>query len=60
MAHRRQDRDQLHRRSLDIALAWPPGRGPLLVAVYTGEAKAPVSDLNPVFAEIGKIAAEIV
>lgn len=44
----------------DIARAWPPGRGPLLVAVYTGEAKAPVSDLNPVFAEIGKIAAEIV
>ncbi|MCA1489681.1 class A beta-lactamase [Ensifer sp. NBAIM29] len=41
----------------DIGFAWPDGRGPILVAVYTGEAKAPLDALNPVFAEIGRIIA---
>ncbi|RVL58589.1 class A beta-lactamase-related serine hydrolase [Sinorhizobium meliloti] len=43
----------------DIAVAWPEGRGPILICVYTGEAKAPLDDLNPVFADIGRIVADM-
>ncbi len=41
----------------DIAFAGPQGRGSILIAVYTGEAKVRPAELNPVFAEIGKIIA---
>ncbi|HEV7319515.1 MAG TPA: class A beta-lactamase [Ensifer sp.] len=44
----------------DIAIAWPEGRGPLLITVYIAEATAPVKDLNPIFAEVGSMAAEMV
>ncbi|OHV85744.1 class A beta-lactamase [Ensifer sp. LCM 4579] len=44
----------------DIGFAWPDGRRPILVAAYTGEAKAPLDILNPVFAEIGGIIAGMV
>ncbi|QRM54673.1 class A beta-lactamase [Sinorhizobium sp. BG8] len=39
----------------DIAIAWPPGRGPVVIAVYIAEATAPVKELNPVFAEVGAL-----
>ncbi|ACP24530.1 beta-lactamase precursor [Sinorhizobium fredii NGR234] len=41
----------------DIAFAGPEGRGPILIAVYTGEAKLPPAELNPIFAEIARIVA---
>jgi beta-lactamase class A len=44
----------------DIAIVWPPGHGPILVTVYVAQAKAPISQINPVFAEIGKIVAEMI
>lgn len=44
----------------DIAIVWPEGRGPLLVAVYIAEATAPLAELNTVFADVGRMAAEMV
>ncbi|KWV50078.1 class A beta-lactamase [Rhizobium altiplani] len=44
----------------DIAVVWPPGHGAILVAAYVTQAKAPVSEINPVFAEVGKIVADMV
>ncbi|AWM24149.1 beta-lactamase [Sinorhizobium fredii USDA 205] len=41
----------------DIAFAGPESRGPILIAVYTGEAKLRPAELNPIFAEIGRIVA---
>jgi beta-lactamase class A len=44
----------------DIAIVWPEGRGPLLIAVYIAEATAPLAELNTVFADVGRMAAEMV
>lgn len=44
----------------DIGFAWPEGRQPILIAAYTGEAKAPLEMLNPVFSEIGRMVAGMV
>ncbi|WP_018239115.1 class A beta-lactamase [Ensifer sp. BR816] len=44
----------------DIAFAVPKGRGPILISVYTGEATVKPAELNPVFAEVGKIVAGMV
>ncbi|ANK84892.1 MULTISPECIES: class A beta-lactamase [unclassified Rhizobium] len=44
----------------DIAVIWPPDRGPIVAAVYIAEATAPVKDLNPIFAEVGKMITEMV
>lgn len=39
----------------DIAIVWPPERGPILVTAYVTEATASASDINAVFADIGKM-----
>lgn len=44
----------------DIAVIWPPDRGPIVAVIYTGEATAPVKELNPIFAEIGRMIVEMV
>ncbi|NEJ71699.1 class A beta-lactamase [Rhizobium phaseoli] len=44
----------------DIAVIWPPNRGPIVAAVYIAEATAPAKDLNPVFAEVGRMIVEMV
>lgn len=44
----------------DIAIVWPEGRRPLLLAVYIAEATAPLAELNTVFADVGRMAAEMV
>ncbi|HEV7308289.1 class A beta-lactamase [Ensifer sp.] len=44
----------------DIAIVWPEGRSPLLIAVYIAEATAEVKGLNPIFAEVGRMAVEMV
>ena len=43
--------------SNDIAIAWPPGRAPLLVTAYYAEATVPQETRNEVLAEVGRIAA---
>ena len=39
----------------DIAVIWPPDRGPVLVTTFVADATAPAKDVETVFAEIGKI-----
>ena len=42
----------------DLALAWPPGRRPILIAVYMSESKLPLKDLAAAHAEIGRLVAD--
>jgi beta-lactamase class A len=44
----------------DIAVIWPPDRGPILVTAYVAEATASTDDVNAVFAAVGKIVADMV
>lgn len=44
----------------DIAVIWPPDRGPIVATVYIGEATAPLKELTPIFAEIGGMIVEMV
>ena len=45
----------------DVAIAWPPGHGPLLIAAYLGYSAAPIAEQNKALAEIARIvAAELV
>lgn len=46
--------------SNDIAIVWPPGRAPLLVAAYYAESTAPQETRNAVLAQVGSIAAGLV
>jgi beta-lactamase class A len=48
-----------HAATNDIAMIWPPDRGPRIVTVYYAESLAPVDERNAVIAEIGRLAAEI-
>jgi beta-lactamase class A len=43
----------------DIAVAWPPGRGPILVTAYHAEASGSADAHNAVLAEVGRIVAEM-
>ena len=47
----------INNASNDIAIAWPPGRAPLLVTAYYAEAEVPQEARNAVLAEVGDIAA---
>jgi beta-lactamase class A len=42
----------------DVAIARPPNREPILIAVYTVESHAPDDKINEAFAAIGKLVAE--
>jgi beta-lactamase class A len=42
----------------DLAIAWPPERRPILIAVYMSESKLAVPDLAATHAEIGRLVAE--
>ncbi|EJZ20667.1 class A beta-lactamase [Rhizobium sp. Pop5] len=44
----------------DIAVIWPPDRSPIVAAVYIAEATASAKELNPVFAEVGRMIVEMV
>ncbi|MBB3392602.1 beta-lactamase class A [Rhizobium sp. BK275] len=44
----------------DIAIIWPPNRGPIVAAVYIAETAAKMDEFNPVFAEVGKMITEMV
>ncbi len=41
----------------DIAIAWPPGRPPILIAAYFAGSRAPADDRNGAIADVGRIAA---
>jgi beta-lactamase class A len=42
----------------DVAIAWPPGRGPILVAAYLSDSAAPVAALNGIHVELGRLVAQ--
>lgn len=42
----------------DVAILWPPGRGPVLVAAYLSDSSAPLEALSGVHAAIGRAVAE--
>jgi beta-lactamase class A len=39
----------------DIAIAWPPNRAPILIAVYTADSTASAETLNEAFAETARL-----
>jgi beta-lactamase class A len=43
----------------DIAVIWPPGRAPVVVAAYYAEARASDDERNAVLAEVGRLAAAV-
>ena len=38
----------------DVAIVWPPGRGPLILAIYMSESPRPVAELEPVHARVAE------
>ncbi|HSC86968.1 MAG TPA: class A beta-lactamase [Polyangiaceae bacterium] len=42
----------------DVAIAWPPGRAPILIAAYLSESSADIATLNAAHARVGRIVAE--
>lgn len=46
-----------HAATNDIAVAWPPGRAPILVAAYYAESRATPDQRNAVLAAVGQIIA---
>lgn len=47
-----------HGATNDIAILWPPGRAPILVAAYLTESAAPAAERDAALAEVGRIIAE--
>ena len=43
----------------DIAIIWPPDRGPIVVTAYFAESSAPKETRNAVLAEVGRLAGAI-
>jgi beta-lactamase class A len=41
----------------DVAIVWPPNRGPILIAVYMSGSKGPAKALDDAHAGIGRIVA---
>jgi beta-lactamase class A len=44
----------------DVAIAWPPGRAPVIVTAYYAETPADGDTANAVIAEVGRIAADAI
>lgn len=47
-----------HGSTNDVAIVWPPGRGPVLVAAYLTESGASAADRNAALADVGRLMAE--
>ncbi|MDE3209165.1 MAG: class A beta-lactamase [Pseudomonadota bacterium] len=48
-----------HGETNDVAVVWPPGRKPLLVAAYYADSPASATERKRVLAEVGRIAASM-
>jgi beta-lactamase class A len=46
-----------HAQTNDIAVIWPPDRGPIVVTAYYAESAEPDDLRNGVLAEVGRLAA---
>jgi beta-lactamase class A len=44
-----------HNATNDVAIAWPPGRAPMLIAVYLSASTAPFAERNAAHADIARI-----
>jgi beta-lactamase class A len=42
----------------DVVIAWPPNRGPVLLAAYLSDSSAPLPVLNAAHAELGRLVAQ--
>lgn len=42
----------------DVAIIWPPGRGPLILTIYMSESRRPVAELEPVHAQVAGLVAK--
>jgi len=42
----------------DVAIAWPPGKAPWLIAIYTSESRRGLEELNAAYAEIAALIAQ--
>lgn len=50
-----------HGSTCDVAIAWPPGRQPLLIAAYLTDSTAELAERNKVLSEVARlVAAELV
>lgn len=47
-----------HNAANDVAIAWPPGRAPIIIACYLAGSTAPPAERNSAHAEIARIIAE--
>jgi beta-lactamase class A len=48
-----------HLPTNDVAIAWPPGRAPILVAAYLDGARGSDAERSAVLAEVGRVAASM-
>lgn len=46
-----------HNSTNDVAVIWPPGRAPILVAAYSTQSAKPTAELEAALAEVGRIVA---
>jgi beta-lactamase class A len=42
----------------DVVIAWPPNRGPILVAAYMSDSTSSLTILNSAHAELGRLVAQ--
>lgn len=47
-----------HNATNDVAIAWPPGRAPIIIACYLAGSAVPLAERNAAHAEIARIVAE--
>jgi beta-lactamase class A len=48
-----------HNATNDVAVIWPPGRSPILVAAYSHASAKPTAELEAALAEVGRIACAV-
>jgi beta-lactamase class A len=42
----------------DVAIIWPPGRAPLVAAIYMSDSKRPIAELEQIHAQVGRLIGE--
>lgn len=49
---------EVHNATTDVAIAWPPGRAPIIIACFLSESKAPPEARNAAHAEVSRLVVE--
>lgn len=50
--------DSEHNATTDVAIAWPPGRAPIVIACFLSDSTVPLDQRNAAHAEVARIVAE--